>query len=285
MARLVLFWLIIKLSLALKCVRQLSNCACETDYYGEVLDFSPLDAGGKAKYEFQTTDSGSGITFHYNPCSALTCGNITQAAVCALKLTNGQDTNVGAQSTATFEDVDDDQYSIILRYLATNPVTNKSYLSDVDFECRANLIPGSFSITNNLFNQFFLFRLETQYACVNPNPPPTGTYPPAISTWPPGSLFPASKITTNTTPSSIIEEFYTPGWIFVTFWTILLIMYLIIGILINKFCFNAKGTDLLPNKVFWLERFLDIKACFSLIRLLVSGAGRSKQLYESAEGK
>ena len=57
---------------SLSCVKQLSTCSCETNFGAIVLDFSDLDAGGRARIAFTALDTSTGVsrTIEYNPCTA-----------------------------------------------------------------------------------------------------------------------------------------------------------------------------------------------------------------------
>ena len=105
----------IPLACGYSCVKQLGPCKCETDKWGQIVDFSPLDSGGNTQINWRASDDRGG-TYEYNPCSPIYCATQVNAALCFLNDTILMGESLGDQSNATFLNVDNDDYSIMIRY-------------------------------------------------------------------------------------------------------------------------------------------------------------------------
>lgn len=82
--------------------------------------------------------------------------------------------NVGNAATARFVDTPD-PYSIMLRYNSSDFVNGTwvNYQTDVTLECREEADVPRFSLNHIFLGRFFNFQLETQLACVGPDPTTT----------------------------------------------------------------------------------------------------------------
>ena len=266
-------------TVSIRCVRQLSTCACETDESGMVLNFTALNAGGLNQTRFSINDSSSPPrVFSYNPCSPIYCANEKTAALC-MKDAQFREFIIGAESSASFISTPD-PLNILLRY--TFNVTR--YISDVYYECSPNEV-GKFSLMENKRNESYSgFLVATRLACVNysrttlePSSPmssPLNSY----SSTPVSSTTPSSSpLQSSTTPHTSAPHTSAPpppnapsasvGSILVLGAALGFLVYLACGTALNACMRRAeRGVELvqmIPHASFWREFFAYVAdGCF-----------------------
>ena len=246
-----------------KCVKQINSCACQTDYYGAIVNFSALDLarteGNKAR--FMMAGPIPQQLFEYNPCSGFDCILERSAAACLVTGRKFEEL-LGIQNTSKFLDTPDNN-SIIISY------TNDDLRTDVYFFC-VDGVEGEFALRNVTGPQYFEFRVNTSYACLS-IPPTTSTTPftttitttiiatsiPTGTTQLPTSRPPVTinprpfRTSTPGGPTSAWDGNSVSGIILLVLFNVICV-YLLLGVLINKFVNKKSGLETIPNGVFWI---------------------------------
>lgn len=194
---------------------QFSNCGCKYSN-GDTVDLSPL-ANSNGQSRFTDVSDSIGERYSWNPCNAFTEGDdCTDVAVCNIhqNIPNPAYFPIGTQDTANFSMGSDGNLLLQYDFLGTGGARRSSFITllcDYDTE-------GSFVAMgeNPLGSGLYYFALSSKYVC------------------PPQNL---SQISAG----SII--------LIVVF--VAIVLYLVLGIVFQKFVRKAQGKELIPNYVFW----------------------------------
>ena len=203
------------------CTTQINSCACKTP--GGFINLDPLDqakSNGQPKWTNQPDATYPDTSYSYNPCTAFTVGTdggCVNVAGCQTQYSVNY--AIGTQDSAKFST--DTSLGTILTYTTTDGRTLKVQLiCDKNQEGALSNVgealpnPGTYDIT-----------LTTKYACSDIGPPPPG--------YGGGSL--------------------SPGSIMLIIFFVLITVYLVVGVLFNKFYRGTTGKELIPHVDFWTE--------------------------------
>nr|XP_002126668.1 putative mannose 6-phosphate receptor-like protein C530.09c [Ciona intestinalis] len=187
-------------------------CRCDLVDGSGIIDISSL---GNHSYPRWTNISAptplNGPLYSYNPCYPFTDGNLKNLA--ALQIASGDKYDIGSQTTAVFVQVGD---QIAINYTA-NSLLGDSRHSQVTLTCSKGkqdnfIVKGE--VTPN--SGFYKFELVGNTLC----PKKSG-----------GGL--------------------SAGSVLLIIFFVLLFVYLVGGILYNRYKNEETGLDMLPNKEFW----------------------------------
>ncbi|PAA78993.1 hypothetical protein BOX15_Mlig013956g1 [Macrostomum lignano] len=229
------------------CARQLSSCSCETAD-GGVIDLSPLSS--PSGYPFSASASGGQDTFRWSPCVGQLCGNQFDTAVC--EFYGSSTLPVGTASSAKF--VTNPARGLQLVY--TDNRAGLLYTSSVILACDPDAERAEFSAEGGVYDIFM--HLRSKHACVGGGGGGGG---------------------------GDGGEGISTGDILCIIFLCGLVLYLSLGLMANKFILGKEGSELMPNKNFWivLPGYVRDGFLFTIGKLgcYGGGIGRSSAGYEA----
>ncbi|XP_064613850.1 uncharacterized protein LOC135477612 isoform X2 [Liolophura sinensis] len=205
---------------------KISACSCKNSQ--GTIDLSPLDSGGgdpKFK-DIQSSDAG-GNSFSWNPCTPFSEGDGTCTNVASCQVQPGNPPayfNIGKQETATFQT--DGSGKITLHYVDNTSDGRKTV---INLNCDNTQDPGTVTAQGETVTKQYTLTYTGKYACPKAAPPSTTPKPGPEPG--PGGLSVGSIL--------CIVVFTT------------LIVYIVAGILIQKFVRKAAGKEMIPQYSFW----------------------------------
>ncbi|XP_065053224.1 uncharacterized protein LOC135682311 isoform X2 [Rhopilema esculentum] len=201
-------------------------CSCRFDD-GRKISLRPIDRKGSPR--FTVISATTGATFKYNPCTPFSADKPSGQCVNVLACQSGL---IGAtpialaypNSTASKYDSRKDKYTFVYTGGSTGS-QNLRYKTILVLNCDKKA--DSPSLTSFQYTEAFTYEatLTSKYAC----------------------------------PSSVLS---TGSILCIVFFSLLL-AYLVIGTLLNKFAFHKEGSDVIPQRIFWLK-FPGLVKIFSL---------------------
>ncbi|PAA76741.1 hypothetical protein BOX15_Mlig017316g1, partial [Macrostomum lignano] len=196
------------------CAEQLSSCSCRlTD--GQFIDLSPLQSTPGPAFNYKAAD---GYTYQFNPCLPFQCGSgQTDAAVCQemLRIIYTY-TDFGAQKSAKFG-IDPTNSQLYLRYLSGDSTRTTT----VNLVCDKNSAESSVSTQGASGNQLTM-DLRSRYACPTATDGSNG-----------GGM--------------------SGGDVLLIIFFCLVTVYLLAGILFNRYSRQRSGLQMVPNLEFWMS--------------------------------
>ena len=204
------------------CIKKINSCACETE--GGYINLEKLDQAkqnGQPKWSAIPDVTLTDTTYAYNPCTAFTStAPCTSVAGCQTQYSNNY--AMGTQESATFQK--DTTLGTTLVYTNTGGTFKVQLVCDADKEgdltnaAQDPSLPYDYSMT-----------LTTKYACSDIAPPPAGHG---------GKGSGSSGL--------------SPGSIMLIVFFVCITVYLVGGILFNKFYRGANGKEIVPQVDFWI---------------------------------
>ncbi|XP_077979000.1 uncharacterized protein LOC144434423 [Glandiceps talaboti] len=204
------------------CVK-INSCSCKFDD-GKVIDLTPLAGeGGKPKF-YEQLGPGSEYFYSYNPCEDFSeDGDCKDVAVCQLTVDKKNYYDLGDQKSASFSTAGE---IVTITYVGQGQI-----LPMVERTSKVRLICGSPGSADSLTiygesgpgTTLYNFDLSSPHCC--PKDAPSG----------------------GDTSSGI-----SIGTILLIVVIVLVTVYFVGGILFLKFVKNEEGSDVIPNKNFWV---------------------------------
>ncbi|KAI8481826.1 hypothetical protein Bbelb_404310 [Branchiostoma belcheri] len=216
----------IRPTLAATC-QQTGPCSCQMDDGSGTIDLSPLAGSGTPTFSGSATKwPDDNWQYSYNPCVAFDMQMCYGVAACQVKSDmSGESYDIGSQDGATFS-MDGNNVAITYnaydyqRHTIVKLVCSSSTSFTVDGED-----PDA--------QTSFYFTLESPECCVSgpgPGPDPTGPGP-----------NPDPTITISISVGSIMCIIFFPT----------VCIYIVAGVLINKYAREREGRDVFPHLEFW----------------------------------
>jgi len=210
------------LVLALASVALAQNTDCHGTVGGKNYDLSGLAKA--VPNGLGSTVDGLGQSYEYK-----VCGNLgaqcqwtgdTTPAMCQ-KDTNNNQHDCGSQKKAYWAALADGSEGFILTFEGGED--NRKAV--INFKCDKNAKTGLLQFNQENPQHTYIFTCATEYACAGAAPPPNkGGGGGGIS----------------------------GGWIFIIILVCVVVLYLIGGVIFNKFVAKKEGVEIIPNSYFWL---------------------------------
>jgi hypothetical protein len=203
---------------------------CKGSVGGSAYDISGL-ASALGNKEVQTTDN-TGQVYFYKPCGIvenLQCQTATDTkpAVCQRDLRNPpMFHDLGSQATATF--------TALPANIGTEGFTlgvtggEDARQTQIYFKCDKGANPGTFTFLSEPVAKTYQFQYTTKFACIGGG----------------GGGGDGGG-------GGGDDDGISGGWIFIIILSSLLVLYLIGGVVYNKFVAHKEGKELIPNVEFW----------------------------------
>lgn len=205
---------------------QVQTCTFTSN--GHTWDMSGLIKSGNEQ-PWSVTDGP--YTYMFNVCGRLTGSACTASGGSAYQAITGPPlsqcimTGNYGQNTWKLLDIGNPGAGIVLTYGGGDACGGRPRETVIQFKCDKNAIPGyPLSAREQLPpGCSYLIEFQTAYACLDAPPPPSKD----------GGI--------------------GGGWIFFIIYTVGFTVYCIVGIIIKIQRYNARGSDIIPNKGFWSE--------------------------------
>jgi len=222
-----------------KCER-IDACSCSTD--GGEINLWKLAGSGKPRFSNIDADFPANYKFSWNPCTSYTVwqsqGKCSNVAVC-LEVKESYRTSYygfGTQRTATCELNKNGECT--LRYTGQGPRSRQSHLA-VALTCDESREGTVDKVTiANYYSNIYKTVLRSKYACPRSSPTP----PPPLTR----TSSPYGSSSGNSSGLSLGSK------LLITFFCVL-IVYMIGGILLNKYARHIEGKEAFPNFSFWTD--------------------------------
>lgn len=187
---------------------------------GTMVDLTHLDSHDPSNPKFSNVQTPDALLkYSYNPCSAFTCANSSDSAVCSFNGTT--QTNVGMQSRGECMTSTTD---VSMMYY-----TQSNLAAQVRLICDKNSVENSTLTALNYDGTYHKLELRSIYCCPTLVPITTSLMPTLAP--PQGGL--------------------SAGSILLIIFFSALLAYLILGMLFRMFIIGAKGYEVIPNYEFW----------------------------------
>eukprot|EP00794_Sanderia_malayensis_P003091 gene3091-3557_t len=214
--------------LGLVACHPMDQCSCKMDD-GKILSLWDIDSRSNTKPRFEVTSaSTSSIKYEFNPCTGFSIANSKcKDALLCQTVTGPSSQSVStvlalAKSTPTVA-YDENEKKYSFRYVAPDLVTETLLF----LSCEKTLTTPRLSQVSKIAQGPYLTTLVTKCAC-----PGTCSYSPNGST------------------SSGSKKLSTGSILCITL-LVLVVVYLVGGVIFNKFHLQKEGSDVIPNKSFW----------------------------------
>ncbi|XP_065906616.1 uncharacterized protein [Dysidea avara] len=210
-------------------VKNLPPCVCSMD--NKNIDLRSLAHKDTPAFSVTTKD---GTIYYYNPCNSFTLGDHPGDCkdVAGCQDCGGSKRSIGQESTADFKTSDKDVVSIYYtngtghRSMVIQLQCNKTYKHKSKFE--------SLGETNK---DEYTLQLTSVCAC------PGGC----------NKHGPASSGGSSGDHHSKASKLGIPGLVVLSVFVIIVIVYFVAGMIINRVKFEKTGSDIIPNKELWFN--------------------------------
>ncbi|CAH1238356.1 M6PR [Branchiostoma lanceolatum] len=204
---------------------QTGPCSCDMDDGSGTIDLSALAGSGTAAFNGEATKwPDENWQYSYNPCTPFDMQSCYSVAACQVKSDgSGESYDIGSQDTVLFSMEGND---VVITYTA----------NDYQRHTIVKLVCGSSTVftvdgEDPDASTSFYFTLESPECCVKGSGPgPTGPNP-----------GPGPTITLSISVGSIMCIVFFPT----------VCIYIVAGVLINKFAREREGRDVVPHLTFW----------------------------------
>jgi len=194
----------------------IGQCGCELPNGESKVDLSPITKISPVTPAFsQVLSTGSAL--QYDPCRSFNCESSADARVCETALITSAPVNYGKDVTYSYDDVSK-QVTFTYHYTDTSGQSFKTYVKMV---CSTNDGIGTLTATDSSNDEQHLFlKLESKYACFIPTSH-------------------SNKLST--------------GTILCILFFVFVFLYIVLGIILNKYVRKLETAEYFPNIVFWRE--------------------------------
>ncbi|XP_045169913.1 cation-dependent mannose-6-phosphate receptor-like [Mercenaria mercenaria] len=213
--------ILIGLSDGKSCVQD-GQCKCTFDDGSGTVDLSPIGRQDGTPL-MQDQFAPDNYAYSFNPCYPFTEGTCVNAAACQYDSANNIYYNIGDSSKVTLSF---DGLNIVGTYESDDGARS----STVTFQCDPNADPPTDTALGETSTTIYGFTVASKYACV-PGGPDPGPGP---------------------GPSVEVSVSISVGSVLVIVFFAVLVVYLIAGVVFNKFVRHNTGKELMPNVTLWV---------------------------------
>jgi len=194
----------------------IGQCGCELPNGESKVDLSPITKISPVAPAFTINSEFS--TTRYDPCRSFDCLSSADSRVCqTTQLIPSTSTNYGKDVTYSYDDIAK-QVTFTYHYTDTSGQSFKTYVKMV---CSTNDGIGTLTATDSSNDEQHLFlKLESKYACFIPTSH-------------------SNKLST--------------GTILCILFFVFVFLYILLGIILNKYVRKLETAEYFPNIVFWRE--------------------------------
>ncbi|XP_072029104.1 cation-dependent mannose-6-phosphate receptor-like [Amphiura filiformis] len=214
-----------------------STCACVFPD-GTKIDLSPLDGANKPAFDFKEPTVPDDFMYAYNPCTPFSSGDCTNVAVCQRSKDLSHYYNIGNPSTAEFSGTGD-----AISYSGGE----EGRQTDVQLLCNKDANTHKYVVDGQISDKHYKLQVTSCHACRGGCPAGSG------------------------------KKGLSFGSILCILFVVLVFVYLIGGIIFNRYARGASGKEVIPNVSLWEEFPLLVKDGF----VFVASCCKSDSSYES----
>lgn len=209
-----------------KSCKQDGVCKCTFDDGSGTIDLSPLGKQDGTALIQDQFPQGSSYAYSFNPCYPFTEGTCVNAAGCQVDATGNVYYNIGDAGKVTLAY---DGTNLIGTYTADDGART----SKVTYKCDPNADPSQDVAVGETQQQLYEFTITSKYCCPQGSDPGPGPGP---------GPNPQIEVTVSVSVGSVL---------LIVFFA-LAVVYLVAGILFNKFARHNTGKEVVPNVSLWV---------------------------------